>query len=171
MEAGCDPADEPAALAAAQGLGPEDLENPHLRGDEAAGAASQVAAIPAVRAVLLDFQRDFANRPPEGAKGAVLDGRDIGTVVCPEAGIKLFITASVEVRAERRVKELQERGLEAIYARVLQEMKDRDARDTGRAVAPLAAAVDALKIDTSGLDADRVFARAMDFIQSQDTAG
>ena len=179
MDGGGDPADEVQAVAAAQDLGPQDLENPLLRGDDTADAASKVAAIPAVRAVLLDFQRDFAQNPPprngmppgEGPNGAVLDGRDIGTVVCPQAEVKLFITASVEVRAERRVKELLERGLEAIYARVLQEMKDRDARDAGREVAPLAAAEDALTIDTSGLDADQVFARALDFVHSRNTAG
>ena len=92
-----------------------------------------VAAIPAVRQALLAFQRDFAHHPPGGATGAVLDGRDIGTVVCPEADAKLFVTASIEARAARRFKELQDGGSGAIYERVLQDMKDRDARDSERA--------------------------------------
>ena len=130
----------------------------------AAHAASKVAAIPAVRAALLDFQRDYAARPPDGALGAVLDGRDIGTVVCPEATVKLFVTASIEARAARRLKELRERGLKAIHSRVLRDMKGRDARDAGRDVAPLEPATDAFVIDTSGLDADATFAAALEAI-------
>ena len=100
-------------------------------------------------------------------KGAVLDGRDIGTVVCPDADAKLFVTASVEVRAERRLKELLDRNVAAIHARVLQDMKERDARDSGRGVAPLVPAQDALQLDTSDLDADAVFAAALEFINRQ----
>lgn len=167
LRRGADPGDEKAALAAARALGPEDLEDPELRSDGAAQAASKVAAIPAVREALLEFQRAFARTPPGGAKGAVLDGRDIGTVVCPEAPIKLFVTASVEVRAERRLKELRERGLEAIHSRVLEDMGERDARDRSRTVAPLAPARDAYEIVTDGLDADGVFAAALAFIDAR----
>jgi cytidylate kinase len=131
-----------APAAAAQGLCPEDMQGDHLRTLEAGQAASRVAADPAVRAALVDFQRRFARR--DG--GAVLDGRDIGTVICPEAEVKLFITASPEVRAHRRWLEV---GGDA--ARVLAELRERDARDMGRAEAPLRPAADALVIDTSAL--------------------
>ncbi|MCB2099450.1 MAG: (d)CMP kinase [Rhodobacterales bacterium] len=153
--------DDEDAIDIARTLGPADLQVDGLRGDDAAQAASLVAAVPGVRDALLAFQRDFARRPPEGTAGAVLDGRDIGTVVCPDADLKLFITASTEVRAQRRVKELQERGLEAIYARVLRDMQERDARDSGRSVAPLEPATDAVVIDTSAMDADAAFAAAL----------
>ena len=166
-----DPTDVAAAAAAARGLGPDDLEGPDLRGEALAGAASKVAAIPAVRAALLDFQRNFANHPPAGAKGAVLDGRDIGTVVCPGADAKLFLTANLEVRAQRRLKELRDRGLEAIPSRVLHDMKERDARDAGRDVAPLEPAADAFVCDTSDRDADEVFAAALKFIRSRNISG
>ncbi len=154
---GCDPEDALAAERTAKALDPAMFANPALRGDDAASAASKVSAIPAVRAALLDFQRHFAQSPPGGAPGAVLDGRDVGTVVCPAAQVKFFLIASPEVRAERRVKELRERGLEAIYARVLQDLNERDARDRARAVAPMTPAPDALVLDTSALDADAVF--------------
>lgn len=167
LREGGSPSDADAATAAAESLDPAELENPDLRGDAAAGAASKVGAIPAVRTALLDFQRRFASHPPAGAKGAVLDGRDIGTVVCPDADAKLFVTASVEVRAERRLKELRERGLEAIHSRVLQEMKERDSRDASRAVAPLEPAGDAFVLDTSDLDPDAVFAEALAYIRSR----
>ena len=166
-----DPTDVAAAAAAARGLGPDDLEGPDLRDEAVAGAASKGAAIPAVRAALLDFQRNFANHPPAGAKGAVLDGRDIGTVVCPGADAKLFLTANLEVRAQRRLKELRDRGLEAIPSRVLHDMKERDARDAGRDVAPLEPAVDAFVCDTSDRDADEVFAAALKFIRSRNISG
>jgi CMP/dCMP kinase len=164
LKAGGDPADEKSAIDAAQVLNPEDLDNTNLLGDEAAAAASKVAAIEAVRAILLTFQRRFANSPPGGASGAVLDGRDIGTVVCPEADVKFFITASAEVRAERRHKELLDRGEPSIYARVLQDMKVRDERDQSRSVAPLRPALDAMVVDTSELDANAVFKTAVDLV-------
>lgn len=169
LDAGHDPADAGAATAAAQALRPEDLGDPRLRLDETANAASKVAAIPGVRAALLDFQREFARRPPDGAAGAVLDGRDIGTHVCPHADAKIFVTASVEVRAERRVKELRERGLDVIPSAVLQDMKERDARDSLRSVAPLAPADDAFVLDTSGLNADAAFAEALNFVNMRNT--
>jgi len=166
VRAGGDVDDAAAAEAAARALTPEDLEAGDLRADRAADAASRVSQIPGVRKALLDFQRDFAASPPPGAKGAVLDGRDIGTVVCPDADVKLFVTASTEVRAERRYKELLERGLDAIHGRVLADMKERDARDSDRAVSPLEPAKDAFILDTSDLDADQAFARALDFINT-----
>lgn len=164
--AGQDPAEVALAEQAAQSLSPVDLAADDLRIDEAAQAASKVASIPGVRAALLEFQRKFAATPP-GGKGAVLDGRDIGTVVCPEAGVKLFVTASVEKRAERRLKELQEKGLGAIYGTVLADMRERDERDTNRAVAPLVPAQDAAVLDTSDLDADQAFAAALEIIRSK----
>ncbi|MEL6508159.1 MAG: (d)CMP kinase [Pseudomonadota bacterium] len=136
------------AIEAAQALVAEDLENPALRTPEVADAASKVAVIPEVRAALVDFQRAFARR----AGGAVLDGRDIGTVICPEAEVKLFVTASAQVRAERRFKELTERGIETAYDAVLADVEARDARDRERATAPLKAAEGAVVIDTSEMD-------------------
>jgi len=161
LRAGGDPADETAAVAAAKALDRGILDDPELRGDAAANAASKVAAIPAVRAELLVFQRRFAANPPPGKTGAILDGRDIGTVVCPEAQVKLFVTASAQARAGRRLKELQGRGIEAIHATVLQDMKERDARDQARAVAPLVPAEDAHILDTTDLDADAAFEQAL----------
>jgi cytidylate kinase len=156
LAAGGDPVDQDGACAAARELNASDLERAELRSESVAQAASVVAAQPAVRAVLLEFQRRFAATPPEGKKGAVIDGRDIGTVVCPAADVKLFVTASPEERANRRYKELLDRGEEAIYARVLQEMRDRDARDSGRAAAPLKPADDAIVLDTTEMNADAV---------------
>lgn len=166
IEAGDDPDDAAAAEAAARALRPADLERDDLRTDEVAQVASKVSAVPGVRAALLAFQREFAATPPDGRAGAVLDGRDIGTVVCPDADAKLFITARTEVRAERRFKELQEKGLDVIYARVLEEMRERDARDSSRAVAPLEPAEDALVIDTSDLDAEQVFRKALEAVET-----
>lgn len=166
LRAGKDPADAAMAAQVARALHPEDgiLNDPELRTDDAAEAASKVAVVPEVRAALLDFQRGFAAMPPGGAAGAVLDGRDIGTVVCPDATVKLFVTASVEVRAERRLKELQERGIPAIPSDVLEDMKARDARDSQRAVAPLVPAADAFVLDTSAMTAEQAFDAALAFI-------
>lgn len=164
LDSGGDPADPGIAAAAAVRVRPRDLADPRLREERVAQAASVVAAIPAVRQALLAFQRDFAEHPPGGAAGAVLDGRDIGTVVCPEADAKLFVTATPEARARRRYEELRESGGEAIYALVLQDMKDRDARDSQRRTAPLVPADDAFVLDTTALDADAAFAAALDFI-------
>ncbi len=161
---GGDPADIATAAAAARRVRAEDLADPRLREERVAQAASVVAAIPEVRKALLAFQRDFARHPGEGARGAVLDGRDIGTVVCPDAEAKLFITADLEARARRRFRELRESGIDAIYEHVLQDMKDRDARDSRRRTAPLVPAADALVLDTTALDADATFAAAVDFI-------
>ena len=158
------PSDPGVAEAAARAVRLEDVNDPRLREEAVGEAASVVAAIPAVRAALLELQRDFARRPPTGAKGAVLDGRDIGTVVCPEADAKLFVTASLEARAARRSRELQGGDSGSIYGRVLQDMKLRDARDSGRATAPLERAADALALDTTALDADAAFTAAVEFI-------
>lgn len=170
LRAGGDPADAVAAGRAARALDPAALDDPALRGDAAGNAASKVAAVAAVRAALLDFQRGFAARPPGGAPGAVLDGRDIGTVVCPEAPVKLFVTAAVETRAARRHKELLERGMDASYAQVLADLKERDARDGGRAVAPMRPAADALVLDTTGMDPDAAFAAALGHIAEKTAA-
>jgi cytidylate kinase len=167
LRQGLDPADQNVATAAAKALTPEILGDPAIRAEATSAAASKVAAIPSVRAAILNWQRDFARNAARNSGGAVLDGRDIGTVVCPDADGKLFITASVEARAERRVKELQARGETAIYARVLQDMQERDARDQGRSISPTKPATDALIIDTSDLTADQVFERALAFIASK----
>jgi cytidylate kinase len=159
-----DPHDPEIAAAAARSVTVADLADPRLRDERVGEAASVVAAIPVVRTALLALQRDFARSPPAGAKGAVLDGRDIGTVVCPEAAAKLFLTAAVDTRALRRFKELQDDDSGVIYGRVLQDMKARDARDSGRAAAPLKRAADALELDTTALDADAAYAAAVDFI-------
>ncbi|MEL7167668.1 MAG: d(CMP) kinase [Pseudomonadota bacterium] len=133
---------------AAQSLAPERIDGDVLRTADVAQAASKVAVIPAVRAALLDVQRAFARR----AGGAVLDGRDIGTVICPQAEVKLFVTATAEVRAARRHAELLQRGAETTYDQVLADVRARDARDEGRATAPMQAAADALTLDTSEMD-------------------
>jgi cytidylate kinase len=164
LDAGADPADPGAATKAAQNLDISRLADPRLSQEDVARASSIVAAIPAVRAALLDLQRDFAHHPPPPAQGAILDGRDIGTVVCPDATVKLFLVASAESRAERRVKELRERGAAAIYEAVLQDMRERDARDSERQVAPLGVAPDAITLDTTLLDADQAFEQASDLI-------
>lgn len=175
LTAGGDPENAAQAHEAAKNLDPAVLQNPALRLDDAAQAASKVAVIPEVRAQLLDFQRDFAKNPPplddgSPAQGAILDGRDIGTTVCPDATAKLFVTASPEVRADRRYKELLERGEKAIYARVLEDIKERDARDQGRSASPLAAPMDALVLDTSEMNADEAYAKALEFIRSRISA-
>lgn len=143
----------------ARRLTPADLERPDLRSARAGQAASKVAALPEVRAALLDFQRRFARR--EG--GAVLDGRDIGTVICPEAEAKLFVTATDAARAARRQKELAAPS----YAAVLADIRQRDARDAGRDVAPMRAAADALLLDTTDLSIDAAVAEAVAYVESR----
>lgn len=152
---GRSPAEVAALLEAA------DLADPDLRTDSAGQQASKVAAMPEVRSNLLNFQKKFANQP----SGAVLDGRDVGTVICPDAPVKLFVTASPEARGERRYRELRERGGDTIKPRVLAEMAERDRRDSERAAAPLRAAPDAFLLDTSDMDADAAFAAALAFIE------
>jgi cytidylate kinase len=145
----------------AAGLTAADLDDPALRGDDAGQQGSRVATLPEVRANLLRFQKEFSSQ----ASGAVLDGRDIGTVICPDAPVKLFVTASADSRAERRYRELRERGVDTIKPRVLAEMAERDRRDSERAAAPLKAAPDAWLLDTSDMDADAAFAAALAFIE------
>lgn len=162
LNAGGDPRDAATAEAAARSLEPADLQRGDLRGPEADKAASAVAAIPAVRAALLDWQRDFGRR-----NGAVLDGRDIGTVVFPDAPVKLYVTASEEARAKRRWLELKSKGVAAELAQVLAEMQERDQQDSARAVAPLKPAEDAMLLDTTSLDADAAFDAATRLIESK----
>lgn len=149
-------------IVAAQTLTPADLARDDLRTLEAGQAASRVAVIPEVRAALLTFQRQFARR----IGGAVLDGRDIGTVICPEAEVKLYITANAEVRARRRWLELGGDAAPEPFAAVLAQVKDRDARDMGRADAPLRAAPDAVVIDTSSLSAEAAIEQAIALVQA-----
>ncbi len=156
LDAGADPRDAAVALREAQALTPADLDRAGLRGPVADMAASAVAAMPPVRAALLEFQRRFGR-----TRGAVMDGRDIGTVIFPDAQAKLFVTASAEVRAARRHAELAARGVAADMAQVLAEIRDRDAQDANRPVAPLRPADDALLLDTSDLDAEAAFAAAL----------
>lgn len=172
LQANEDPSDEHAATREARSFDPKSinkiLSNPALRDEATGNAASKVAVIPAVRSALLDLQRNFAKEPffEDGtpAKGAVLDGRDIGTVVCPDADVKFFVTASAEVRADRRFKELQEAGKPADYDKILADIKERDERDSNRATAPLKPAADAYVLDTSHLNAVQAFQAALDYI-------
>jgi len=165
IRAGANPADPAHAAHAAAALDLASLEDPALRGDLAGTAASKVAAVPAVRAALLDFQRNFASAPP-GGKGAVLDGRDIGTVICPDADVKLFITASAEIRARRRYLELARQGSSWTEQQVLDDIRARDLRDTSRPVAPLAKPADAHLLDTSDLDIETAVARALSIVRA-----
>jgi cytidylate kinase len=144
-------------------LDPDDLKLDGLRGREAGELASRVAIHPPVRTALVAFQRGFAATPP----GAVLDGRDIGTVICPNAPVKIFVTASAEVRARRRTDELNAKGRAVEYERILAEIRERDERDSGRAVAPLRPASDAMILDTSTLDRDGAFAAAVALVDGR----
>ena len=153
---GKDPNDKEAAIEAAQTIDADDLANPRLRQERIGQAASIVSAFPEVRAALLDYQQNFAN----GRKGVVLDGRDIGTVVCPDADFKFFITATLYTRAKRRHKELEGEGIEVVFESVLEDLRERDERDSKRAAAPLVPASDAILMDTSTLDASEVFEMA-----------
>lgn len=162
--------DEMQALAAAKSLvgdlKPEDLQNPALRNDVVGQAASKAAKFPSVRAALLQFQKGFAANPSGPAIGGViLDGRDIGTVICPDAPVKLFITASTEERSRRRHLELTGKGIEASYEEVLADMKQRDSRDSERSIAPLKPAHDAHILDTSTMSESEVMERALSIIR------
>lgn len=169
VEAGHNDADPQIATKIAQDLVESDVNHPNLYAEQTGLMASKVSAIPGVRDALLHFQRDFAANPPGGAGGVVIDGRDIGTVICPNAQHKLFITARPEIRAERRVKQLRQRGVEAIHSRVLQDIIERDAMDSQRTKSPLRQAPDAHLLDTSELDADQTFAAALAFIEQNQT--
>jgi cytidylate kinase len=162
MEAGQDLRDEAAAVAAALELDPEKFGNPALKTQKAGEGASIVSAIPRVREVLVNFQRQFAADPP----GAVLDGRDIGTVICPHAVVKIFVVADPKVRARRRTMEAKARGEEADEAAVLADIIQRDERDKNRPIAPLKPAPDAYLLDNSQLDIEGGVRAAIDIIEA-----
>jgi cytidylate kinase len=163
LSRGEDPRDPESATMAAAALDPKFWKAEALRDETVGQAASIVAAIPSVRAALLELQRSFAARKP----GAVLDGRDIGTVVCPDAEAKIFVTASPEVRARRRTSELAERGETIAYEAVLADIHERDARDRSRSFAPLVPAGDAYVLDTTKLDIDAAVAAAIRYVESR----
>jgi cytidylate kinase len=160
IQAGLSLDDVGAAAAAAREVGAGDLKSPRLRDEAVSQGASKVAAIAEVRQALLAFQRRFGG----SGRGAVLVGRDIGTVVRPDAGCKIYVTASLEERARRRCKELQASGVTTIYERVLEDLRQRDARDRSRAIAPLVPAHDAFVIDTTKQDVDAAFAIARAYV-------
>ncbi len=162
---GGDPASEFEAVRACDDIG-SNSDDPELRSEPVSKIASVISAYPMVRAALLQRQREFAAQPA----GAVLDGRDIGTVIAPDADAKLFVTASAEVRAQRRVRELLGRGMPAHYADVLLDLQSRDARDTGRDAAPLVEAADAERLDTSELTAEQAVAEAVRLVEARLTA-
>ena len=159
---GGDPASEFEALRAADMLN-VDPEDDEIRSEPVSRIASSISAYPSVRAALMKRQQDFA----EQLDGAVLDGRDIGTVIAPEAEVKLFVTASAEVRAQRRVRELLERGMPAHYEDVLADIRARDARDASRPIAPLKPAADAIILDTSDLDREAAIAEAIRLVEDR----
>lgn len=161
MDAGLPLQDEQAAAQAARTLSVATLNEDRLRGADMGEAASVVAAFPAVRQALMELQRNFANQPG----GAVLDGRDIGTVIAPDADIKIFVTASPDVRAQRRYKEAVARGENVLFDTILSDIRKRDARDSGRTDAPLRAADDAITVNTDTLDRDGVFAAAKAIVE------
>ncbi len=163
LDHGQDLGDVAAAIAAARGLALTDFDAELLRGRQMGEAASIVAAIPQVRAALIDMQRSFARRPG----GAVLDGRDIGTVICPEAEVKIFVTASPETRASRRALELKSQGETVDYAEILDDIRRRDARDASRTAAPLKAADDAVVLDTTKLDIEAAFKAARAIVEKR----
>ncbi len=167
LEAGRSLEDEKSAAAAARALDPETLDDPGLRLPDMGDAASVVAKFTSVRAALLDFQRDFASQEP----GAVLDGRDIATIVLPDADVKLFVTADVEVRARRRHQEQVARGEPVTYERILETIRDRDARDMGRKDAPLRQADDAVLLDTTRLGVEEALAAALEIVRSKIDGG
>ena len=164
LAAGRDPNDDAAALAAAENLDISHIDEKAIRTREAGEAASVVAAKPAIRAAILDFQRNFAATPPGGEEGAVLDGRDIGTVVCPDARVKIFVTASPEIRAHRRWLELNNSGLRVSEAQILEDVRERDRRDAERAASPMKPAADAYLLDTSDLSIEAAFDAAVAII-------
>lgn len=161
LDGGHVPSDRERAVAAARKLDPAAFDELALKSQAVGEAASLVSAVAEVRAALIDLQRDFANSSP----GAVLDGRDIGTVICPNADVKIFVTATPEVRARRRLLELQARGEAVDEATVLADIRRRDERDSSRAVAPLRPAPDAHVLDTTQLNADAAFRAAVELIE------
>jgi cytidylate kinase len=162
LDKGQKPDDTAAATAAARSLVPSDFDEGALKAHSISEAASIVSAIRSVREALLAFQRDFASRPP----GAVLDGRDIGTVICPDADVKIFVTATPEVRARRRAAEYKAQGRSVGEAEVLADIRNRDHRDQSRAIAPLKQAPDAHLLDTTHLDIDAAIRAAIDIVEA-----
>ncbi len=162
LDAGKRPDEADAAVAAARALEPATFDEAALKGPAIGEAASLVSAIPDVRAALVTFQRDFASKPP----GAVVDGRDIGTVICPDADVKLFVTATPEVRASRRTAEYRGQGRDIDQATVLADIVARDARDTGRAISPLKQAADAHLLDTTNMDISTAIRAAIDIVEA-----
>lgn len=162
LDAGKQGTDVPAAVAAARALEPATFDEATLKGPTIGEAASLVSAIPEVRAALVAFQRDFAAKPP----GAVIDGRDIGTVICPDADVKLFVTATPEVRAGRRAAEYRGQGRDVDEATVLADILARDARDTSRAISPLRQAPDAHLLDTTNMDISTALRAAIDIVEA-----
>jgi cytidylate kinase len=162
LDAGKRPDDAVAAVAAAKALEPATFDEAALKGPTIGEAASLVSAIPDVRAALVTFQRDFAAKPP----GAVVDGRDIGTVICPDADVKIFVTASPEVRAGRRTAEYRGQGKDIAEATVLADILARDARDTNRAISPLKQAADAHLLDTTNMDISTAIRAAIDIVEA-----
>ena len=162
LDAGAELTDEARAVSAAMGLDPEKFGDPTLKSQKVGDAASVVSAIPQVRSALVQFQRQFADQPP----GAVLDGRDIGTVICPDADVKIFVVADPHIRAERRTLEAKSRGEEADEAGILADILKRDERDRNRATAPLKAAADAYLLDNSHLDIESGVRAAIDIIEA-----
>jgi CMP/dCMP kinase len=162
LDAGHSPDDRARAVAAAEALDPRHFDETALKRQAVGEAASLVSAIPEVRKVVLAFQREFGRTPP----GAVLDGRDIGTVIFPDADVKIFVTATPEVRARRRAAELEQAGEHIDQADVLADIRRRDERDSRRAIAPLKAATDAHLLDTTHLDIDAAFRAAIDIVEA-----
>jgi CMP/dCMP kinase len=162
LAAGESPDDKASAVSAAQALDPSAFDDGALKTQAVGEAASIVSAIPEVRAALFQFQRDFAAQPP----GAVLDGRDIGTVICPDAEVKIFVTASPEARARRRAAEFRAAGKPVDEAAVLDDIRKRDERDMHRAAAPLKQAEDAVLLDTTDLDIDGAIRAAIDMVEA-----
>ena len=162
LDAGRPPEDRETAVTAAKSLDPARFDDAALKSHAVGEAASVVSAIPEVRAALLAFQRDFAARPP----GAVLDGRDIGTVICPGADVKIYVTASPEARARRRALEYKDSGRAIDEAAVLADIRARDARDMGRAAAPLKQAPDAHLLDTTEMDISGAMRAAIDIVEA-----
>jgi CMP/dCMP kinase len=162
LDAGHSPANRARAVAAAEAIDPSRFDEPALKRQAVGEAASVVSAIPEVRKAVLALQRNFGRTPP----GAVLDGRDIGTVVFPDADVKIFVTATAQVRARRRALELEQAGHRVDEAEVLADIQRRDERDTKRAVAPLKPAPEAHLLDTTHLDIDAAFRAAIDIVEA-----
>lgn len=156
---------EASRLAAA--FSPSMIDNPAIRNDLVADAASRSSRHPEVRMALLDIQRTLAENPPGSFRGTVMDGRDTGTIVCPDAPLKLFLTADSKIRAQRRAKELQSKGLDVTYEAVLQDLETRDTRDANREVAPLRPAEDAATVDTTNLDADAALEAVLEIVRDR----